>query len=557
MFDYSYLLRKVNTSKKFDKYFQYSTCQFTPMGKGNTDKTMQVLKSETLKYQNQTQNLIEDSYFKTQNLKEFTNKVHTFLYNYFQYKPDDFNQNLKSPNCAYSTRFDGHDCKTFSLIGGTMLLNKGINYYYRKVQQLEDEAGEFSHVYIVVPKNQITNDLKQGYYVIDGTLPEQTEVQFINKKDTFMSAVKMPHFSLNAPATQNNAVMHVDNLLTKLELLGYNPQSLIRFKNALNYYTQSGIDPILRKAKNNNGIYVEDIFVPLIKNTTKSLGNPLLPIGDLSGIDLTYGGLDLSGLSDISNNLGNVGGGATGTGNTLGNILGGLGQLGNLQNGNIGDVATAGLDAWTGGLASTISGIIGLDLGDAINNIISGQWDCIGGSGWTKSSLVNQSNKLKGFADPIVAQLNNERDLTKIQDRLNLLSKGVNMFKDHWQSHLNTGWNSCSTKVLKNVVKLANPYLQYIESYLEKLRPYIFIESIQHSNLPARLHEVGINSKDRGYKYSWTEYKLTPRPQQNQGNNNQGNQNQGNQNNTNQQKSGSALPIVAGLALLAKVAHVF
>lgn len=63
----------------------------------------------------------------------------------------------------------------------------------------------FTHVYIVVPKNQKTNDLSEGYYTIDGTIRQFAELKFLASDDVFIgkdSAQKVVKTGMGCPSSR-------------------------------------------------------------------------------------------------------------------------------------------------------------------------------------------------------------------------------------------------------------------------------------------------------------------------------------------------------------------
>jgi hypothetical protein len=61
----------------------------------------------------------------------------------------------------------------------------------------------------VVPNNQDSNNLDDGYYMIDGTINTMDEPFYLDSKETIMLA----HYGLNAPQTQLNGIkLDFDNL---------------------------------------------------------------------------------------------------------------------------------------------------------------------------------------------------------------------------------------------------------------------------------------------------------------------------------------------------------
>ncbi len=258
MFDY--LKRNIDTSTKYDKYFKKSNCEIEPLGYGTTDLTLKLMRGRTFKYEYQTKKLAS-TIPNNISLAKKTKKIQDFLYNYLQYEADGYEQMLKSPNCAYTDRLNGLDCKSYSLFGGSILLNKNIVFYYRKVKQANLKPNKYSHVYIVIPKNQKTYNLKDGYYVIDGTKREQNEVIYTKKKDILIMKDKFPHYGLNG-ATEvetKRFVQNFDVLLTNLQRKGANPNILLNFKNAVNHYLSKGESAEFTPIQ--NGIMVGKIVV--------------------------------------------------------------------------------------------------------------------------------------------------------------------------------------------------------------------------------------------------------------------------------------------------------
>ena len=59
----------------------------------------------------------------------------------------------------------------------------------RRIKQAMNPDG-FTHVYVVVPKNQKTANLTQGYYVIDGTINTMQELPYLEKDDVLVDNSK-------------------------------------------------------------------------------------------------------------------------------------------------------------------------------------------------------------------------------------------------------------------------------------------------------------------------------------------------------------------------------
>jgi len=164
-----------------------SSCEATVLGNGDTYHSMDLIKDFIDQDTNQTKELSKT--LRGSSLKETIDNVYGFLYSNLQYQTDGATQYLRSPACSCASRKEGLDCKSYSIFAGCILSNLGISYRIRKIRQSHDSPGKFSHVYIVVPKDQQTGDLSQGYYVIDGTKHANNEANFIDKYDIIMKHI--------------------------------------------------------------------------------------------------------------------------------------------------------------------------------------------------------------------------------------------------------------------------------------------------------------------------------------------------------------------------------
>ena len=268
--EFDYLKRKVSRSKQYDYLIEKSSCNATYLGKGDTFKTLELMSDWTRTYQNQTSKLAKK--LNANSLKQTTANIQKFIYNYLQYKADGFKQTIKRPACAYSSRFEGLDCKSYSLFAGSLLLNNDIGFYYRKIQQGSDSKGEYSHVYVVIPNDQTNYNLKQGYEIIDGTLQTQIETPYISKYDKLMKP--MPHYGLNAA----NNIAHPcppiirSRFLTMLAVLqskGYNTNDLQNFKQTVQNHVYNGIDPKIKFL--NTGVLVQGQLISIRKQNQQGL----------------------------------------------------------------------------------------------------------------------------------------------------------------------------------------------------------------------------------------------------------------------------------------------
>ncbi len=163
----------------------FSDCSSTKLATGNTKVTIDSMALWARKYQHHTKKLSQKE-FTHLSLSKLCKKLHGFLYSHLQYKIDEYDQLLRSPACAWASRDKGLDCKSYSIFASCILLNCGVSHYLRRVATHKEEG--YSHVYVIVPKNQDTYNIKDGYYTIDGTLQTFEEQEIYKADDVFMSA---------------------------------------------------------------------------------------------------------------------------------------------------------------------------------------------------------------------------------------------------------------------------------------------------------------------------------------------------------------------------------
>lgn len=196
------------------------------------------------------------------NLQETVNNIYKFLYNHFQYKLDDYFQDLRSPSAAWHYRYQGFDCKTFSLLASTILLNLNIAHAFRQVQQKNVMPGTWSHVYVVVPNGK-------SYYTIDATTHTNKEVSFTKKNDYPMRhrGLASPYINglgcacqgnsvaqtgLGNPSTLAYSISNFHKFLDVLEKEGISRNVTNKMLQLVRWNVENGIDPnmgdVLKKA---------------------------------------------------------------------------------------------------------------------------------------------------------------------------------------------------------------------------------------------------------------------------------------------------------------------
>ncbi len=173
------LYRNIKKGTEFNTLMPFSDCSSVKLAKGDTKVTIDNMSMWAYKYQHHTKTLTENI-FKDLSLEKLCSELHQFLFHHFQYKIDESTQKLRSPACSWSSRQQGIDCKSYTIFASAVLLNRGVIHYLRRVEVNQGEG--YSHVYAIVPKDQKTGNINEGYYVIDGTI-NTTEEQAIFKAD--------------------------------------------------------------------------------------------------------------------------------------------------------------------------------------------------------------------------------------------------------------------------------------------------------------------------------------------------------------------------------------
>jgi len=215
----SILSRQVADGKEFQNLFPESSCKKVPSGTGDTSYSMKQMEQMVKEYSWQVAKVAE--LLKTSSSNSTIDNVKDFIYSHFQYKADQEDQLLRSPACSWYDRYNGIDCKSYSILASCLLTELDIIHYIRRIKQPAYAPTEWTHVYVVVPLDQKTGNLKGKYYTVDGTLDYNTEPTFVEKDDLFMS---LPHYKLNAP--HNNGLnlgigkFSLDNVKFIQDLIG-------------------------------------------------------------------------------------------------------------------------------------------------------------------------------------------------------------------------------------------------------------------------------------------------------------------------------------------------
>ena len=261
--------RSVVESSPYTALLKFSNCNTVRTSRGNTKHSVVSMRKVIFDYLNQTKNLA--TALKRSTLKQTVDEVYKYVYSHYQYKADGELQQLRSPECSFAERFNGIDCKNYSILASSILLNLGIRNIIRRVKQPDFNSELWTHVYIVVPKDQRNLDLNKGYFVIDGTLHTNREVKYIKKQDTIMN---LPHAVLNAGVQQGrsstrlkstdlnyfNAQKGFSQFLQFLVTQGIASGETAKYISIkMQGYLNQGIDPEV--SYNEDGIFIHDEII--------------------------------------------------------------------------------------------------------------------------------------------------------------------------------------------------------------------------------------------------------------------------------------------------------
>ena len=187
------LYREVRSDYPSD-IFPKAACKRTNLGDGDTFFSVEQIVIAIDTYYTQCQKIAK--LLKGNTLQATCRNIHQFLYHHFQYKADSEVQQLRSPACSWAQRFIGIDCKSYTILAGSIIKALGYNSYVRQIKQpYSTYPDQYNHVYLIVPISQKDNDLRKGYYVIDGTVPTTKEALYSEKADEIVTAMK--HIGLN------------------------------------------------------------------------------------------------------------------------------------------------------------------------------------------------------------------------------------------------------------------------------------------------------------------------------------------------------------------------
>jgi len=254
---------QIQDGSNYDRLIPKTKNEKTNLATGSTDVGLREMRIWTQKYQYQVKALA--GVLKGASISQSVSNIHLFLYNHIQYLADGALQNLRSPSNSWQNRDIGIDCKSYSIFAVALLNELGINAFFRKIKQPFFKPDQWTHVYVIVPKDQKTNSAS-NYYVLDATLPINVEVPYSEKKDLLMEA-NLKYQGLNgvavAPQVTNEVIANFYAFIQQLLDDGYPQAGVLTLKNRVETILKTGVEPTFRFK--NNGVFVNDNFIYLPK----------------------------------------------------------------------------------------------------------------------------------------------------------------------------------------------------------------------------------------------------------------------------------------------------
>jgi len=164
--------RSIKNGDQFGKVIPLPKNRKVFLGSGDTFTSLVQMRKVIFKTLNETEKLAKQ--LEGKSVKETVKSIKEFIYWHIQYLQDETEQLLHSPAHTWSIRSTGVDCKSYSIFASSILTNLGIANSLRQIKQVAYNPGYWSHVYVVLPNNNL---------VIDGTVNYDHEPMFAEKYD--------------------------------------------------------------------------------------------------------------------------------------------------------------------------------------------------------------------------------------------------------------------------------------------------------------------------------------------------------------------------------------
>ena len=186
-----------------------------------------------------------------------------FILQYIKYRKDDVNhEQIRSPRrLVYDA---AGDCDCFAVFLASVLTNQGIKFKFR-ITKYANSGGQWSHIYIIVPKDQRNEGIelydRSQYYVLDPvTNLHDHEVSYKQKRDYTMSLQYLDGIGSGMLSACNTTETIVDKSIAELkQLRQYVDNETIRQQGLVpteELLINNNIPYELKVDEQNNGGYV-------------------------------------------------------------------------------------------------------------------------------------------------------------------------------------------------------------------------------------------------------------------------------------------------------------
>ena len=166
---------------------------------GDVRQTVEYMKTIVKEHHSDVAKIAEQLY--DPKLSRFLRNIFDFVMTYVKYEKDSaFKEQLRTPLRTLNDQRG--DCDCMSILIGSILFNKKIPFNFRVTKYTE--FSDFSHVYVVVPRP----DMTEGYYVVDPVIKEfDKEKPFVAKEDYYMDG-RLSGFLDGIPIQMLNGTPH-------------------------------------------------------------------------------------------------------------------------------------------------------------------------------------------------------------------------------------------------------------------------------------------------------------------------------------------------------------
>lgn len=194
--------RTLRTGKEYDQYFNPATLQRKdPIIHRNGDVFDTIVAMADLVRKTLPDTATIAPVLKGDNLEATCRNIFDFVYHHIQYTLDTPGvEQLRTPLRTWADRKAGVDCDCYSIFISSILTNLNIPHVLRMTKY----AGDWQHIYVIVPKQPGSNlKDKRSYYTLDCVLDSfNYEVPYSDKHDKPMGAIQV----LNGLPTEDVAI---------------------------------------------------------------------------------------------------------------------------------------------------------------------------------------------------------------------------------------------------------------------------------------------------------------------------------------------------------------